>query len=89
MLASKRNGATAMKLFWQSPRMVAITAATVAFAGAVVVLGRPQPVSNAVLGDGWRCSQTALLVTTCSHALQQPGSAVETLRKDATSSRGA
>jgi hypothetical protein len=78
-----------MKLFRQSPRMVAITAATVALAGAAVVLARPQPVSIAALGDGWRCSRTALLVTTCSPAVRQPIPAVETSSKDASRSPGA
>jgi len=77
-----------MKFFRQSPRMTAITAATVALAGAAVVLGRPQPVSNAVLGDGWQCVQTALLVTTCSHALRQRAPAVETSSKEGTNARG-
>ncbi len=65
----------------RSPRRLAITALIAVLAGAVVVLGRPRPVSNPVLGVGWACSQTAFVVTTCAPTQRQPA-AVETSSKN-------
>jgi hypothetical protein len=42
----------------------------VAIAGLVVVLGRPKPTENALLGAEWQCSRTAFVVTTCAQRVQ-------------------
>ncbi len=69
-----------MTFFRQGLKPLAITVMVAALAGAALLLARPQPIENAVLGAGWECSQTAFVLTTC--APRQATPAVETSRKD-------
>jgi hypothetical protein len=55
-----------MKFIWQMSRTLAIAAVVMVVAGAAVAVGRPHVVSEPLLGTGWQCSRTVLLVTTCS-----------------------
>lgn len=72
-----------MSIFRLSLRALAITFAAAAVAGAVLLLGRPQPIESAVLGAGWECTQTAFILTSCAPRVQQAVPAVETSRKEA------
>lgn len=69
-----------MIFFQLSLKAVAITAAAVAVTGAVLLLARPQPIENTVLGAAWQCTQTAFILTSCA---QQAIPSVETSRKEA------
>ena len=69
-----------MTFFRQGLKPLAITVMVAALAGAALLLARPQPIENAVLGAGWECSQTAFVLTTCAPRKATP--AVETSRKD-------
>ncbi|MGY4624613.1 hypothetical protein [Bradyrhizobium sp. USDA 4486] len=69
-----------MTIFRLSLRALVTVLALAAATGAVVLLARPQPINNAVLGGGWECSQTAFVLTTCA---PRTPPAVETSRKDA------
>lgn len=71
-----------MKFIWRSPRSLAVTALAVVLAGGALALARPRPVSNAMLGIGWACSQTAFIVTTCAPTESRPIPAAETSSKD-------
>ena len=64
-------------------RAFAIAFALAAVAGAMLLLGRPQPIESAGLGAGWECTQTAFVLTTCAPRAQQAIPPVETLRKEA------
>lgn len=78
-----------MIFFRLSLKAVAITVAAAAIAGGVLLLARPQPVENTLLGAAWECTQTAFVLTTCALRTQQAIPAVETSRKDvAKSTRG-
>ncbi|MBR0812890.1 MULTISPECIES: hypothetical protein [Bradyrhizobium] len=66
-----------------SLKALAIAFVLVAVAGAMLLLGRPQPVESAVLGADWECTQTAFVLTTCAPRVQQAIPAVETSRKHA------
>jgi hypothetical protein len=72
-----------MIFFRMSLKALAITVAAVAVAGAVLSLGRPQPIENTVLGAAWECTQTAFILTSCAPRAQRAIPAVETSRKDA------
>ena len=72
-----------MTFFRLSLKVLAITVAAAALAGAVLLLARPQPIESAVLGSAWECTQTAFVLTTCAPRAQQAIPAVETLRKEA------
>ncbi len=50
-----------MTLFRLSLKALAIVFAVAALAGAALLLARPQPIENAVLGTGWECSRTAFV----------------------------
>ncbi|MGL9617747.1 hypothetical protein QRQ56_07090 [Bradyrhizobium sp. U531] len=63
-------------------KALVIACALVAVAGAMLLLGRPQPIESAVLGTDWECTQTAFVLTTCAPRAQQAIPAVETSRKD-------
>ncbi|UPK40089.1 hypothetical protein IVB18_24390 [Bradyrhizobium sp. 186] len=71
-----------MTFFRQGLKALAITVVVAALAGAALLLARPQPIENPVLGAGWECSQTAFVLTTCAPRVQQATPAVETSRKD-------
>jgi hypothetical protein len=71
-----------MTFFRLSLKALAITVAAAAMAGAVLLLGRPQPIDSTVLGADWECTQTAFVLTTCAPRVQAIP-AVETSRKDA------
>ncbi|MCK1360310.1 hypothetical protein [Bradyrhizobium sp. 199] len=64
-------------------KALAIAFALVAVGGAMLLLGRPQPIESALLGADWECTQTAFVLTTCAPRVQQAIPAVETSRKDA------
>ncbi|WP_426608911.1 hypothetical protein [Bradyrhizobium sp. McL0616] len=72
-----------MTFFRLSLKALAMTVAAVAVAGAVLLLGRPQPIESTVLGAAWECTQTAFVLTSCAPRVQQAIPAVETSRKDA------
>jgi hypothetical protein len=72
-----------MTFFRLSLKALAITVAAAAMAGAVLLLGRPQPIDSTVLGADWECTQTAFILTSCAPRVQQAIPAVETSRKDA------
>jgi hypothetical protein len=72
-----------MTFFRLSLKALAITVAVAAMAGAVLLLGRPQPIDSTVLGADWECTQTAFVLTSCAPRVQQATPAVETSRKDA------
>jgi hypothetical protein len=72
-----------MRFFRLGLKALAITLAAVTLGGAVLLLARPQPVENTVLGSAWECTQTAFILTTCAPRVQQATPAVETSRKDA------
>lgn len=69
--------------FRLSLKALAITVAAVAVTGAVLLLARPQPIENTVLGAAWECTQTAFILTSCAPRAQQAIPAVETSRKEA------
>jgi hypothetical protein len=71
-----------MTFFRLSLKALAITFTVAALAGAGLLLARPRPIENAVLGAGWECSQTAFVLTTCAPRVQQATPAIETSRKD-------
>ncbi len=71
-----------MTFFRLSLKALATTIAVAAIAGAVLLLGRPQPIESAVLGGNWECTRTAFVLTTCAPRVQQAIPAVETSRKD-------
>jgi hypothetical protein len=78
-----------MTSFRLSLKALAITLAAAALVGGVLLLARPQPIENTVLGAAWECTQTAFVLTTCAPRVQQAIPAVETSRKDAIrSTRG-
>jgi hypothetical protein len=78
-----------MTFFRLSLKALAITVAAAAMAVGVLLLARPQPVDNTVLGTDWECTRTAFVLTSCAPRLQQENPAVETSRKDAIrSTRG-
>lgn len=70
-----------MTIFRPSLKALLVTLVVAALAGAAVLLTRPQPIENAVLGADWECSQTAFVLTTCAPRAQALP-AVETSRKD-------
>lgn len=72
-----------MFIFRLSLKALAVTFAAAVVAGAVLVLARPQPIENTVLGAGWECTQTAFILTSCAPRVQQAIPAVETSRKEA------
>jgi hypothetical protein len=72
-----------MSFFRLSLKALAIIFAVAAVAGAALLLARPQPIENAVLGSGWECSRTAFVLTTCAPRAQQAIPAVETSGKEA------
>jgi hypothetical protein len=72
-----------MTFFRLSLKALAITVAAAAMAGAVLLLGRPQPIDSTVLGADWECTQTAFVLTSCAPRVQQAIPAAETSRKDA------
>ena len=56
-----------MKFIWQRPRTFVVAAVAIAAAAAAVAIGgRPQVVTEPLLGAEWECSRTAFLVTSCS-----------------------
>jgi hypothetical protein len=70
-----------MTFFRLSVRALAVTFAAGTLVGAVLLLARPQPIDNAVLGASWACSRTAFVLTTCAPRLQQATPGIETSRK--------
>jgi hypothetical protein len=42
-----------------------IIANSIACATLLMLIAAPRPVSSAVLGNGWQCSTTAFVLTTC------------------------
>ncbi|QQN61415.1 hypothetical protein JIR23_17275 [Bradyrhizobium diazoefficiens] len=72
-----------MIFFRLSLKALAITIAAVAVTGAVLLLARPQPIENTVLGAAWECTQTAFILTSCAPRAQQAIPSVETSRKEA------
>lgn len=72
-----------MTFFRLSPKVLAITVAAAAVAGAVLLTARPQPIESTVLGAAWECTQTAFILTSCAPRAQQAIPAVETSRKQA------
>ncbi|MCP3383070.1 MULTISPECIES: hypothetical protein [unclassified Bradyrhizobium] len=72
-----------MIYFRLSLKALAVTVATAAVVGAVLLLARPQPIESTVLGGAWECTQTAFILTSCAPRAQQAIPAVETLRKEA------
>ncbi|MET4804512.1 hypothetical protein [Bradyrhizobium sp. LB11.1] len=70
-----------MIFFRLSLKALAITVATVAVAGAVLLAARPQPIESTVLGAAWECTQTAFILTSCAPRVQRAVPAVETSRK--------
>jgi hypothetical protein len=69
-----------MIFFRLSLKALAITVATVAVAGAVLLAARPQPIESTVLGAAWECTQTAFILTSCAPRVRQAVPAVETSR---------
>ena len=55
-----------MKFIWQRPGTLALAVVAMVAAGAAVAVGRPQVVSQPLLGAEWQCSRTAFLVTICT-----------------------
>jgi hypothetical protein len=76
-----------MKCSWRSQRTLAIAALVVVLAGGTVALLRSRPISNTVLGAGWVCSRTALIVTTCAPTDRRPAPNVGTSSKDSPKPR--
>lgn len=72
-----------MTFFRLSPKVLAITVAAAAVAGAALLAARPQPIESTVLGAAWECTQTAFVLTSCAPRAQQAIPAVETSRKQA------
>jgi hypothetical protein len=72
-----------MIFFRVSLKALAVTFAVAVVAGAVLLLARPHPISNTVLGATWECTQTAFILTSCAPRVQQAIPAVETSRKEA------
>lgn len=72
-----------MIFFQLSLKAVAISVAAVAVTGAVLLLARPQPIENTVLGASWQCTQTAFILTSCAPRAQHAIPSVETSRKEA------
>jgi hypothetical protein len=72
-----------MTFYRLSMKALAVIFAAGALACVVLLLARPQPIDNAVLGASWQCSRTAFVLTTCAPRLQQAAPAIETSRKDA------
>jgi hypothetical protein len=70
-----------MTFFRLSVKALAVTFAAGALACAVVLLARPQPIDNEVLGASWQCSRTAFVLTTCAPRMQQAAPVIETSRK--------
>jgi hypothetical protein len=70
-----------MTFFRLSLKVLAITVAAAALAGAVLLLARPQPIESAVLGSAWECTQTAFVLTTCALRSREAIPAFETSRK--------
>lgn len=72
-----------MTFFRLSPKVLAITVAAAALAGAALLAARPRPFESTVLGAAWECTQTAFVLTSCAPRAQQAIPAVETSRKQA------
>jgi hypothetical protein len=72
-----------MTIFPPGLKALAIAAGIAGASAGALVLARPQPIENAVLGTDWACTRTAFVLTTCAPRGQQALPAVETLRKDA------
>jgi hypothetical protein len=47
-------------------KALALIGAAMVLAAVVTVLARPTPIESAVLGPGWQCSRSAVVLTTCA-----------------------
>jgi hypothetical protein len=57
-----------MKLHWTWPKALGLTAAVLVAGGVAAAVSFDQDVSEPRLGAEWRCTRTALFVTTCTRS---------------------